>query len=132
MTSGLTWACTLILETEVSLLKGTDPGQTGCHRHLVYLWKMINLTFHVFWTYLQPCGSMLIFSNFTNLCEFLRISRISTNFKKFACEFFQKKFPEIRKNSHDSYAYCIKIYEQCKSIWWILMRKVLSFCELLS
>ena len=99
VTSGLTWVCTLILETEVSLLKGTDPGQTGCHRHLVYLWKMINLTFYVFWVYLQPCGSLLIFLNFTNLCEFRRIFANKSNFYEFQeirLRIFSK---EIRRNS---------------------------------
>ena len=42
-------------------VEGIDTGQTGGHRHMVYLWKMISMKLRIFWAYSQPCTSKLIF-----------------------------------------------------------------------
>ena len=49
------------LWAEVTILQGIDTGQTGCDRHMVYLWLMISIKFRIFWAYSRPSTSKLTF-----------------------------------------------------------------------
>ena len=92
VTSGLTWVFTVILETEVSLLKGTDPGQAGCHRLGLFM-KNDQLNFP---RLLSLLTTMWVNVDFFKFCEFVRIRRISRNS---LANFFKRnsqKFVKIR------------------------------------
>jgi len=93
------------LGTEVTLLQGIGTGQTGGHRWLVILWKMISMTIRIFWAYSRPSTSKLIFFKdwtFDHLWSLKKVRRNSTIFLKICihvlgtqrrhpCEFHQNR-----------------------------------------
>ena len=77
--------CPPVWPPEVKKCLVTPGGQTGGHRWMVILWKMISIKFLIFWAYSRPSTSKLTFFKdwpFDHLWPLKKVRRNSTIFLK--------------------------------------------------